>query len=150
MGMKTEHIYHRLTLLFALVGLADSLYLSWVKLSHTTALCLPGIGDCDKVNTSRYAELFGIPIAIFGALTYLALIAILLLHGRWALLRETHLYLVFGIGLFGVLFSAYLTYLEIAVIHAICPFCVLSALMMVGIFCLSILRLSQDQARQNP
>ncbi len=48
------------------VGLLDSIYLSYIKLSHNEAFCA-GIGDCDVVNTSPYSEIAGIPIALLGA-----------------------------------------------------------------------------------
>jgi uncharacterized membrane protein len=146
--MKFERNLEKFTIICAVIGLADSIYLTWIKLSHATALCLPGVGDCETVNTSRYSEIFGLPIALLGALVYLAIIAILLLKDRISLITDFGLYFVFGLSLVGVLYSAYLTYIEIAVIHAICPYCVISAIVMLLIFVSSILRLSQDQGSQ--
>ncbi len=146
--MKFERNLTKFTIICAVIGLVDSLYLTWIKLSHTTALCLPGIGDCETVNTSRYSEIFGIPIAVLGALVYIAILAILLLKDQFSLFTDFGLYLLFGISLIGVLYSAYLTYLEIAVIHAICPYCVISAAAITLIFVSTLLRLSQDQGSQ--
>ena len=75
--MKKYNIY---ALIAAIIGALDSTYLAWIKLTHNETLCAPGLGDCFTVNTSRYAELFGIPIALFGLATYVAIIAILLLE----------------------------------------------------------------------
>jgi uncharacterized membrane protein len=50
---------------------------------------------------------------------------------------------LFGVTLIGMIYSAYLTYLEVAVIHAICPFCVLSAVLMSFLFVLSALRIRE-------
>jgi uncharacterized membrane protein len=146
--MKFERNLEKFTIICAVIGLADSIYLTWIKLSHTTALCLPGVGDCETVNTSRYSEIFGVPIALLGALVYLAIITILLLKDRVSLITDFGLYFVFGLSLVGVLYSVYLTYIEIAVIHAICPYCVISAIVILLIFVSSILRLSQDQGSQ--
>ena len=57
--------------------------------------------------------------------------------------------LIFGISLVGVLYSAYLTYIEIAVIYAICPFCVISAIVLLGIFTISTVRLFRNQGNLN-
>ncbi len=135
-----------ISLIAALIGLGDSLYLTWIKLSHNEALCTPGLGDCFTVNTSRYAEFYGIPIAILGAATYLAIILILVFEPRSAFLEENGNMAVFGISLIGVIYSAYLSYLEEFVLHAWCPYCVLSAVMVLIIFIGSIVRLKQDSA----
>ncbi len=65
--MKKINIY---ALIAAIIGALDSLYLTWVKLSHNEINCAPGLGDCFTVNTSRYSEIYGIPIAIFGLATF--------------------------------------------------------------------------------
>lgn len=128
-----------LSLLLAGLGALDAIYLTWIKIQRETALfCAPG-GGCDIVNTSPYSELAGIPIAIFGLGMYLALIAALLIDDRWAYSRLA----VFGLALTGTLYSAYLTYLELAVIHAICPYCVVSAVLVVAVLVLALIRLRQ-------
>ncbi len=133
------------SLIAAVVGLLNSLYLTWIKLSHNESICLQGLGDCATVNTSRYAEVFGIPIAIFGAGAYLAILVVLLFEDKIDFLKDNGTLVLFGISLAGVLYSAYLTYLEIAVIRAICPFCVISAIMMLSIFGLTVTRLVRTQ-----
>ncbi|MEW6716427.1 MAG: vitamin K epoxide reductase family protein [Chloroflexota bacterium] len=120
------------------VGLVDSLYLSWIKLAH--AVCA-GIGDCDVVNTSAYSEIYGIPIALLGAGCYIAILLLLgldLRGGRW---QEVSPLAVFGFSLAGVLYSLYLTWIEVAVLKATCPYCVLSAVALVVLLILSIIRL---------
>ena len=127
----------------ACVGLLDSIYLSYIKLSHNEAFCA-GIGDCDVVNTSPYSELAGIPIALLGAGVYVALVILLIFEERTGLRKNNSLLIFFGLTLVGLLYSAYLTYIEVAVINAICPFCVLSAVAMLVLFVVSILRLRQQ------
>ncbi len=133
-----------ISLIAALVGALDAIYLSWVKLSHNEILCAPGLGDCFTVNTSRYSEIYGIPVAVFGLISYLLIIAILLLESRSAFLRENGGMALFGISLVGVIYSAYLSYLEEFVLHAWCPYCVLSAIMITIIFIASIFRLKEE------
>lgn len=135
-----------IALIAAVIGAIDATYLTWVKLSHNETLCSPGFGDCYTVNTSRYAEVYGIPIALLGLGTYLAIIALLLFEEKTDFLRENGSMLLFGISLIGVLYSAYLSYLEEFVIHAWCPYCILSALAMVAIFIVSIIHLKQEGA----
>lgn len=122
------------------LGLIDTLYLSWLKLTHQEAACA-GIGDCDVVNSSPYSELMGIPIAVLGAGMYLLLLLLLWAEPRLTPSGQVRVrYVVFGLTLWGVLYSAYLTYIEIAVLHAICPFCVISALVLLFLWVLAIIR----------
>ena len=128
------------TAMLVALGLLVSLYLTWIKLTNNTAACA-GIGDCDAVNSSRYAEVAGIPIALLGMLGYLAIGCALVAELRWPQANWSLRLGVFGMALAGTLYSAYLTYVEVAVLHAVCPYCVISAVCMVGILILSVLRL---------
>ena len=127
------------------IGLLDSLYLTYVKFANAYAICGP-IGDCESVNSSQYSEVAGIPIALFGAAAYAVILALLFLEGRYEFMIDFSSLLVFGISLAGVLYSAYLTYIEIAVLKAICPYCVLSAIALVSIMILAIIRLVRGQS----
>jgi uncharacterized membrane protein len=72
---------------------------------------------------------------------YLVIAAVILMEPRLKLLAENGPLLLFGMSLVGVGFSVYLTYLELYVIHAVCPFCVASAIIITLIFILAIIRL---------
>ena len=135
---------NRIAIVAAIVGALNSIYLSWVKLSHNETLCAPGLGDCFTVNTSVYSQVYGIPIAILGLSAYLIIIVILLSESRCSFLQENGSLALFGISLVGVFYSAYLSYLEAYVIHAWCPYCVLSAIMITIIFIASIFRLKEE------
>lgn len=128
-------------LVLALIGLIDSLYLTWIKISHTEALCLPGIGNCDIVNNSRYAEIMGIPVAALGASAYLTILLVLGIGWRYPSGKEFANLALFGLTLAGTGYSGYLTYLEFAIIKAICPFCLLSAIVMGLLFIIATTRL---------
>lgn len=134
----------------AIIGLVDALYLTWIKLTNNQAVCLPGLGDCGTVNSSRYAEIFGIPVALLGAGAYLAILGVIFLEKRNSFWENSSSLIVFGICLAGTLYSLYLTYIEIWVLKAICPFCVVSAVAMLSLLILSIVRLAQVQADPNP
>ena len=104
----------------AVVGLAISAYLTSVRLLGESPACVIG-GSCAAVQSSRYATLAGIPVAVLGLLGYGALLTSALLQGPAGKL------LGLLAGLIGVGFSIWLTYVELGVIDAICPWCVASA-----------------------
>ena len=139
----SDKILRSIAFVTTVVGFLDSIYLSYIKLTHTEAFCA-GIGECDIVNTSPYSEIAGIPMALLGAGAYVALVILLIVERRRGFWKNNSLLIFFGITLIGLLYSAYLTYIEVAVINAICPFCVLSALAMLVLFVVSILRLRQQ------
>ncbi len=125
----------------ALVGLYVAMYLWLYKIGIVGSLSCK-IGSCEKVNTSPWAVLFGVPVAFWGVLYYIALFssACLCTLERFAADRRAALLLVVTTG-WGVLFSGWLTYLELAIIHAVCMYCVISAILVVIMFALSVLEL---------
>lgn len=129
-----------ISLIVAIVGLVDSIYLAWIKVADKTAAC-SNIGDCDAVNNSQYSEIAGIPIALLGAGAYLLILVLLLLDQRWPEQTVNMRLGIFGLSLSGTLYSGYLTYLEIAVLRAICPFCVVSAIAIFVILIAGLFRL---------
>jgi len=137
---KSTDVKIRFSLIvLSIIGLLDSVYLTYIKLANATASCA-GIGDCDAVNSSSYAEIAGIPIALLGAGAFLAMFLLVFLEKRSDFWLEQGPLFVFMLSLIGVLYSAYLTYVEIWVLNAICPYCVLSAIVLVLILGLSIYR----------
>jgi uncharacterized membrane protein len=138
------------SIVLSIAGLVDALYLTWIKFSNNYSLCIQGVGNCESVNTSSYAEVMGIPVAVLGAGTYLLILIILLLETRNEHMKSNATLYLFGITLVGLLFSAYLTFIEIAVLKAICPYCVVSAILMTVLFIFSIVRLSLSQTEINP
>jgi uncharacterized membrane protein len=128
------------------IGLADSIYLIILKVTNNQTMCLKGLGDCWSVNLSPYSEIYGIPVSVFGALAYFLLLILLIpnvLPWFSAIFKNQ---LAFGITFAGFIFSIYLTYLEIAVIKALCPFCIVSAVMMTVLFIITLLRLVQNRS----
>jgi uncharacterized membrane protein len=123
----------------ALLGALDAGYLTYIKLAHVEAICR-GVGDCEAVNSSIFSQIGGVPVAALGLAAYLAILALLVLEPRHARLQDYTPLAIFGLALTGTLYSAYLTYVELFVIHAICPFCVTSAVLITGLFILAVIR----------
>jgi uncharacterized membrane protein len=113
--------------LLVLVGLGIAAYLAYVEITRVEAVCGP-IGECNLVQSSAYARILGIPVAVLGVLHYLA-IGVLWVGQRCLGRRLANLSVLglLGLTLFGTLFSIYLTCLEIFVVRAICTWCLGSA-----------------------
>jgi len=133
----------------AVVGFLDSMYLAWSKLTQRAVFC-GGSSQCETVNTSIYSEFWGIPIALLGVGAYLLIGALLLLETRGNVWKESSRLAVFGLSLVGVIYSLYLTYVEIAILKAICPYCVVSAIAILGIFLLSVVRVMDFKTDLSP
>ena len=117
----------------ALVGLVVSGYLSWVHYAGIEPIC-SGVSDCERVQTSDYAVWAGIPVAVIGAFGYAAIVGSLLLRPEVTAL----------LAYIGVAFSAYLTWVELFSIEAICQWCVASALTITAIAVLASVRALRD------
>ena len=124
---------HDLLLALAIAGVAVAGYLSWVALDEGQEAVCSGVGDCQTVQSSEYSEIAGVPIAVLGLGMYLALIALIAARRWWAALRDGEeppqalAGLTFALAFGGTLYSAYLTWLELFEIEAICVWCVASA-----------------------
>jgi uncharacterized membrane protein len=105
----------------AAVGLGISVYLTWTKLAGVLPICGPG-GGCETVETSSYSSILGIPVALLGIGYSAAVLAGIVAWWRGGLRQG--LLAAYGLGLVGILVEAYLVYLELFVIHAICLWCV--------------------------
>ena len=124
---KRQYSTTRRTLLaLAVLGVLISAYLTWTHFAGLTPVCTGSGEGCQTVQSSRYASVLGIPVALLGLIAYGGLIF------STALWRETGIYLGLLISLVGTLFSAYLTYLEIFVIGALCQWCLASAAIMLA------------------
>jgi len=116
-----------------LLGLAIAGYLTVVHYAGGTPAC--GIAHgCATVQASDWATLAGVPVAVLGVLGYLAIVALLWIPSESARMAGC----VLAIGGFG--FSAYLTYRELFDIHAICQWCVASAVLMTALAALCVTR----------
>jgi uncharacterized membrane protein len=132
---------------FAFAGVFLSIYLTLYKLGYIGELQC-AVGSCETVNTSRWATFLGLPVAAWGLGFYVATLGLVLLgiQERYADSRAVSLALV-GLTGWGVLFSGWLTYLELFVINAICMWCVISAIMVAIMFVISLADLRDYSAR---
>lgn len=130
----------------ALAGIFISLYLTLYKLGVIGELTC-SIGSCETVNNSKWSTFLHLPVAAWGLLFYteVFLISVLGTMPRFENEPLVSNLLVAEAGI-GVLFSAWLTYLELAVIHAICIWCVTSAAIVLTILVVSIADLREVRA----
>ena len=122
-------------LAIVVLGVGVAAYLTYVHYAGLQPFCAGGSGGCERVQSSSYARLAGIPVAVLGLAVYLAIAVALSAAGERAQLAAAAL-AVTGFG-----FSAYLTYLELFVIHAICQWCVASAALLTMLAVLTVWRL---------
>jgi len=122
----------------ALIGVFVSTYLTLYKLGYIGELKC-AVGSCETVNTSRWATFFGLPVAAWGLGFYVSalLLAMLSVQERNADSRAFSVAFVALTG-WGVVFSGWLTYLELFVINAICIWCVTSACIVAIMFLVSV------------
>ena len=134
--------------LLALVGLFVALYLWLHALGFGGAIKCGASGGCEVVQTSQWAVFLGLPVAFYGVAGYFGLLAVAILSLRPAALPERKWsVLLAGLASAGFLFTVYLTYLELFVIHAICRWCVGSAVIITLIWIVSLLSLRSPAIR---
>lgn len=135
---------YRASAALAIVGLAVSIYMTIYKLSGNDGMCL-GSGDCSTVNASVFSEVNGIPVAVFGIVGYAAILIAHFYEDKMEFLRRNGVMLIFGMSLTGFLFTLWLVYVELAILKAICPFCVTSQVAMTLIFIVAVARLIRNE-----
>jgi uncharacterized membrane protein len=124
--------------LLALLGLVVAGYLAFIESTGGEAVCGP-VGDCNTVQQSDYAFLFGVvSVGLLGMLSYIAILSAWLID-RWGSERLADLakIAIFFIALFGTFFSIYLTFLEPFVIGATCAWCLTSAVVITTLMLIS-------------
>ena len=120
-------------LVLCLLGIADAGYLTYVHYAGLKVLCLAS-GGCETVQASTWSKLAGVPVAVLGLIGYIVIL------GSLAVRTELGRAAGFACALIGFGFSMYLTYRELFSIHAICQWCVASAVLMTGLAALTTVR----------
>jgi uncharacterized membrane protein len=124
--------------LLAVAGFFVALYLYLYKIGVYGELQC-GTGSCETVQASPYAVWLGHPVALYGVAGYATLFVVSLLGAQPALAaRRWPTVALASLATPGWIFSLYLTYLELFVIHALCRWCVASALIMTAIWALAV------------
>jgi uncharacterized membrane protein len=132
--MPTERTLRALATVIALVGLGVAIYITIADAGGGHPACVAGGTGCQTVANSSYSHLFGVNVAVFGIAGYVGLLGAALVPGDAGRFAGLLLALV-GFG-----FSAYLTYLELFVIDAICQWCVASAVLMTVLLVINVTR----------
>ena len=133
--------YRMTAALLSLVGLFISAYLYLYKLGKIGSLAC-GTGGCETVQLSPWSRVAGVDVALIGVLGYAGLLFLSLAALRPGLAgRRWPATLLAGLAGIGVLFTGYLTYLELFVIHAICRWCVASGFVILAVFAAALLDL---------
>jgi uncharacterized membrane protein len=127
----------------AVVGVAISAYLTYVHYANLQPFCT-GISDCERVQTSDWALIAGMPVALAGLIGYVAILVALRVRGEAGRLA-TALIAFSGFG-----YSAYLTWVELARIDAICQWCIISAAIMTGLAILAAVHVLRDPTHAAP
>jgi uncharacterized membrane protein len=124
---------HRALLILTFVGIGIAGYLTYVHYEGLSPICAINQG-CEKVQSSKYAKVGGVPVPLIGLIGYIGILGTLLVRGELARLATAAMAYV------GFAFSVYLTSLELFKIHAICQWCVGSAIVMTTIAVLATMR----------
>jgi uncharacterized membrane protein len=106
--------------LLAAVGAGIAAYLTWVHYEPGALVCLRGSSGCERVNSSRYAELAGIPVALLGLVTYVLVLASALVRSLAAAAAAS------ALSLAGLAFAGWLVYVQASILDAWCPWCLAS------------------------
>ena len=125
----------------SLAGFFVAMYLYLYKIGRIgTLVC--GTGACETVQLSPQSRFLGVDVSLIGVVGYAVLLLLAILSTQPAHEGRSWPLKLIALGSGGaVLFTLYLTWLELFVIHAICRWCVSSAVIIVAIFCLSLLEL---------
>jgi uncharacterized membrane protein len=129
----SDRTLRRTLLVLTFVGIGIAGYLTYVHYRGLSPICAINQG-CEKVQSSKYAKVSGVPVPLIGLIGYLGILGSLLLRGELPRLATAAMAYV------GFAFSVYLTSLELFQIHAICQWCVGSAIVMTTIAVLATIR----------
>ena len=130
----SERALRLATGVLAFVGLGIAAYLTAVRYTGATIACTTG--GCEKVQSSEYAEVAGVPVAVIGLVGYALLLATAFVPGELGALAAA------GLALGGFAFCAYLVYVQIALVDAICHWCIANDAVMLVLLGVSLLRLT--------
>jgi uncharacterized membrane protein len=139
----TDRRLRAIEALLALAGAGVAGYLTYTHYAHTTIACPIGGGGCETVQESKYAELAGVPVAVLGLGLYVVVLGLIIWDDDRARAAVAALVLA------GTLFAAYLLVVQIAVIDAICAWCVANDVIIALLAATAVLRLARPHAATN-
>lgn len=106
----------------ALAGAGIAAYLTYAKYADATIVC--STGGCETVQSSEYADLLGLPVAVLGLIGYLAILTTAFSAGETARVAGA------ALALGGLAFSVYLVVVQVFAIEALCQWCLASDVVM--------------------
>jgi len=130
-------LLRRATQGLAVLGIIIGGYLTYIHYAGLTPVCAISHG-CETVQTSVYADLLGVPVALLGLISYIVILACASVRGERALLGG------YALTVIASAFSVYLTFREVFSIHAICSWCVSSAIVLTALTIVGTLRVARD------
>ena len=140
MGSLRDKLIIGFLFTLSLVGLFDASYLTYAHYTKSSIACVLAEG-CDIVTPSPYAEIYGVPLAVFGIVFYLTVLMVTCLYLRYRDRRS--LFVLVGVTSIGFLASVYFVYLQLFIILAICTYCMVSAATTTLLTFLSLIALSK-------
>lgn len=143
MKSRVDRYIHYASLLIIIIGLVVSIYMAIYNLTDNDSMCL-GSGDCSTVNASRFSKFYGIPVGIIGAFGYSSLFLMLFFEDKFSITRKSGNLPFFATSLLGFFFTIYLIYIEIWILDAICPFCLISQGTMTILFFVSVYKIIKN------
>ena len=133
---KNKNTAGVIILALSALGIVLSLYLAYLYYSKATAVfCTAGSG-CDTIRESSYSAILGVPVALLGVIGYSLIFALSIASIK----GKNQWFLLYLASLAGFAFSAYLTYIELFVIHAICFYCLISAVIITALLIILLLK----------
>ncbi len=127
-------------LVVALIGFADATYLAIEHLRGVSPNCSL-LAGCDVVTSSKYSEIFGIPVALVGSLYYLSIFFALVAYFDT---KKIHFFRVAAyLTPLGLLASAWFVYLQLGILKAICIYCMGSAISSTTLFIVAMLAIQK-------
>lgn len=117
-----------------IIGFSDATFLTFEHFTNKIPPCVTT--GCESVLTSAYSEIFGIPVALGGALFYLGFLIGLILF--LDLKKEWILRLTLAYSSIGFVFSMWFVFVQAFLLHAFCQYCMLSATTSTTIFIISM------------
>jgi len=139
--------YRMATALLSLIGVLVAAYLYLYKIGKIGTLAC-GTGGCEAVQASRWAMFLGVEVSLIGLLGYVVLLAVALAGLQGPLVRRRGIsFMLVAMSGLGAAFAIYLTALELFVIHAICQWCVGSAIIIVLVFVASLMDFRYGDSR---
>jgi uncharacterized membrane protein len=135
--------------LLVIIGLVITGYMTWTKIANVPLECTnEGFINCAVVENSAWAYILTIPTSAWGMSAHVMIGTVLLLARRQPFFQQYGIYIIFGIAVFAAMYHSYLIYVSVAILRALCPWCLAAATTMFLQLITTSLRLRNALAQQ--